>query len=413
MNKISKNLLEEKVFRRTFKVIYRFISTTILKWIDIFFGVCYRKIYSLFLKTQKNKVVFVVYQGQYTCNAKYITEELLKRRQNGADIDIVWLMNKKTIENRGTSDIPDGVRLVIKGSAEAVYELMTARIWVDNALNCLWKIIPKKKNQIYLNTWHGSLGIKRLDTYNPSYWRFIARLSRKRINYMITNSAFENDVFEESYWQSTPKTMLGHARNDMFFDEDCMQELKKKVCDCYGIDENTHILLYAPTFRSDKDTQPFDLDYSRLYTALNEKYPGKWKLMLRYHFHNRKKNDFDEADYIINATDYPDIQELMAAADIGITDYSSWIYDFMLTRRPCFIYASDLKEYNEDRGFYYKLETTPFMIAENTKQLCSNIKNFDRDTYERKLDCFLDDKGCMEDGMASRRIVDFMMEYLK
>ena len=230
---------------------------------------------------------------------------------------------------------------------------------------------------------------------------------------MITNSAFENDVFEESYWQSTPKTMLGHARNDMFFDEDCMQELKKKVCDCYGIDENTHILLYAPTFRSDKDTQPFDLDYSRLYTALNEKYPGKWKLMLRYHFHNRKKNDFDEADYIINATDYPDIQELMAAADIGITDYSSWIYDFMLTRRPCFIYASDLKEYNEDRGFYYKLETTPFMIAENTKQLCSNIKNFDRDTYERKLDCFLDDKGCMEDGMASRRIVDFMMEYLK
>ena len=65
MNKISKNLLEEKVFRRTFKVIYRFISTTILKWIDIFFGVCYRKIYSLFLKTQKNKVVFVFYQGQY------------------------------------------------------------------------------------------------------------------------------------------------------------------------------------------------------------------------------------------------------------------------------------------------------------------------------------------------------------
>lgn len=413
MNKISKNLLEEKVFRRTFKVIYRFISTTILKWIDIFFGVCYRKIYSLFLKTQKNKVVFVVYQGQYTCNAKYITEELLKRRQNGADIDIVWLMNKKTIENRETSDIPDGVRLVIKGSAEAVYELMTARIWVDNALNCLWKIIPRKKDQIYLNTWHGSLGIKRLDTYNPPYWRFIAKLSRKRISYMITNSDFENTVFEESYWKGTPKIMLGHARNDMFFDEEWMTELKKKVCSYYDIDGDAHILLYAPTFRSDKDTQPFDIDYARLYEALTEKYPGKWKLMLRYHFHNRKQNDFGEADYIINATDYPDIQELMAAADIGVTDYSSWIYDFMLTGRPCFIYASDLEEYNEDRGFYYKLETTPFMIAENTKQLCSNIKNFDGSVYRNRLDEFIKGKGCMEDGRASARIADMMMGYLE
>ena len=413
MNKISKNLFEEQVFRRTFKVIYKFISKNILKWIDIFFGVCYRKIYSLFLKTEKNKAVFFVYQGQYTCNAKYITEELVKRKKENPELDIVWLVNKKIIENREDTDIPDEVRLVRKGSADGVYELMTAGVWVDNALNCLWKIIPKKKDQTYFNTWHGSLGIKRLDTYNPPYWRFIARLSRKRINYMITNSDFENNVFEESYWQGTPKIMLGHARNDMFFDEGCMQELKKKVCQYYGIDEDTRIMLYAPTFRSDKDTQPFDIDYGRLYEALKEKYPGKWKLMLRYHFHNRKKNDFDEADYIINATEYPDIQELMAAADIGITDYSSWIYDFMLTGRPCFIYASDLKEYNEDRGFYYKLETTPFMIAENTKELCSNIKNFDDGVYSSRLKDFLKEKGCMEDGHAAGRIVDFMMEYMK
>ncbi len=414
MNKISKNLLEESIFRRTFKVIYKFIDEKILRWIDIFFGVCYRKIYSLFLKIEKKKVVFVVYQGEYTCNAKYITEELLKRKKDDPEIDIVWLVNKKTLEERENTDIPlDEVRLVRDGSAEAIYELMTARIWVDNALKCLWKIIPKKKEQIYLNTWHGSLGIKRLDTYNPRYWRFVARLSRKRINYMITNSDFENNVFEESYWCGTPKIMLGHARNDMFFHEETMQGLKRKVCDYYAIDEDTKILLYAPTFRADRDIKPFNINYDQLYKALLEKYPGKWKLMLRYHFHNKNKNNFGRANYIINATGYPDIQELMAAADIGITDYSSWIYDFMLTKRPCFIYAADLKKYNEERGFYYRLETTPFMIAENTAQLCDNIRNFDNDVYNEKREVFLKEKGCMEDGNASERIVDMMMEYLR
>ena len=85
----------------------------------------------------------------------------------------------------------------------------------------------------------------------------------------------------------------------------------------------------------------------------------------------------------------------------------------MLTRRPCFIYASDMEKYNEERGFYYKLETTPFMLAKNTEQLCDNIKNFEQNVYEERLDAFLKDKGCMEDGKASERIVDFMMPYFE
>ena len=97
---------------------------------------------------------------------------------------------------------------------------------------------------------------------------------------------------------------------------------------------------------------------------------------------------------------------LMAAADIGITDYSSWIYDFLLTRRPCFIYASDIELYNTQRGFYYPLETTPFPIAQNTLELCENIKKFDHSKYQFALEQFLSDKGCIEDGKAAERIAD-------
>ena len=57
---------------------------------------------------------------------------------------------------------------------------------------------------------------------------------------------------------------------------------------------------------------------------------------------------------------YSDIQELMVSSDALITDYSSCIYDFMLSRKPGFIYATDADKYNNGRGLYYSLTSTPF-----------------------------------------------------
>ena len=75
-------------------------------------------------------------------------------------------------------------------------------------------------------------------------------------------------------------------------------------------------------------------------------------------------------------------------SDIGMTDYSSWAYDFVLTRRPLFIYASDLDEYNNERGLYYPLESTPFPVAENNEMLLNNVRQFDDVAYhEWKPSC--------------------------
>ena len=104
--------------------------------------------------------------------------------------------------------------------------------------------------------------------------------------------------------------------------------------------------------------------------------------------------------------------ELMLLADIAITDYSSWIYDFVLTRKPGFIYATDLEQYDNERGFYYKLETTPFAIAKNNRELVNNIQNFDMDAYQAKVEEFLQGKGCVEDGKASYRVVEKIKEII-
>ena len=41
----------------------------------------------------------------------------------------------------------------------------------------------------------------------------------------------------------------------------------------------------------------------------------------------------------IEVSDYSDMQELLCAADILITDYSSSIWDFSYTKKPCFLYT--------------------------------------------------------------------------
>lgn len=113
--------------------------------------------------------------------------------------------------------------------------------------------------------------------------------------------------------------------------------------------------------------------------TLEERFGGTWKVLLRHHFHNRKAGAKVRGnEFLINATGYVDMQELLVASDIGISDYSSWVCDIVLMKKPVFLYTADLDEYNNERGLYYPLETTPFPIAINNDELTRNILEFDQ-----------------------------------
>ena len=120
------------------------------------------------------------------------------------------------------------------------------------------------------------------------------------------------------------------------------------------------------------------------------------------------KRVIEEDERILSATVYPDIQELIVAADVGITDYSSWICDFMLTGRPGFLYTPDLADYDQERGFYYPLSETPFPIAETNDELEEKILSFDEAAYAVKNEQFLEARGCKENGTAAKQIVEII-----
>ena len=52
-------------------------------------------------------------------------------------------------------------------------------------------------------------------------------------------------------------------------------------------------------------------------------------------------------------------------------------------------------------------------IAQNNDELINNILNFDNEKYKKAVETFLRDKGCIEDGEASKRVVNLIKGIIK
>lgn len=114
------------------------------------------------------------------------------------------------------------------------------------------------------------------------------------------------------------------------------------------------------------------------------------RILIRLHPVVREKSDFiNYSNQIIDASTYDDIQELFAASDLLISDYSDCMFEFSLTKKPVLLYASDLDEYSKGRSFYYDIHTLPYSLAENNEELLNQIEKFDYDVYLIKLKLFL------------------------
>lgn len=358
-------------------------------------------------KVENNKLFMMNYDNGFTDNGSYIVEALLKRN---LPIDVVVVGPKKGVM-KGVERLPANVRIVARGTVEMFQEQSTAKVWLDNALNCVWFYLPKKNDQVYINTWHGSMGIKRLGG-NEHWFRMAARC-KDVTDYCITNSTFEEQVFRTTFWPDTPFLRFGHARNDLLLDAGRLEDARRRVLSFFGLPDGVRLCLYAPTFRDSGDTSCFDVDYAALREALAERFGGDWAVLVRMHYKNRKVAERVEyGGRLLDATGYGDMQELMAGCDAGVTDYSSWAYDYVLTGRPLFLYIPDIDRYDQDRGFYYPIEQTPFPRAYSRGELAERVRGFDGDAYAARVAEFLEARGCYETGRAAEMAADKIQEVM-
>ncbi len=391
----------------------RFFATFI-KFIDKAVTKLALKILYMTTPVDENKILFLTFRGEYDCNAKWIAEELCKR---DVPYEMFWAITKKAVLDKIT--LPDNLTPVVKGRYKFYKALASSKIIVDNGISTVFHGYKKKKKQILIETWHGSLGIKKFsaDTNKDKKWVKKAFKEGKMTDYIISNSTFEDEVYREDYWKTTPIWRMGHARNDILCEKgsERLAEMRDDIFSQYDLEPDTKICLYAPTFRDDGDMRPYQIDYDELIDALQTRFGGKWVIFTRFHYRMLKQTAKKKlGKKVINVSEYPDIMELLTCVDVGITDYSSWICDYLLTHRPGFLFATDMDEYQlEDRAFFYPLTDLPYPLAVNNRQLIDNILNFDDSTFVEQCDAFLQDKGCMDDGHAAERIADAIEALMK
>lgn len=356
----------------------------------------------------KNKIVISNYYGRgLGDNAKYIVEELLRRK---SDIKIIWL-----VKNEDEKDtLPYNVESCIWNSSKSVYHLMTSKVWIDNCRKFF--IMLKRKNQLYIQTWHGGGAQKHceldaIDKLDSNYKR-MAKRDAKNTDLMISESKFMTNLYHHSFWYDGPVYECGYPRYDILLKNN--EDISSKVYNYFNIERNKELVLYAPTFRAGHSFKAYDIDFERLRKNLKKRFGKEYVILV--HLHPNVANVEGGIEYdglnVINSTFYPDTQELIAVSSLLIGDYSSINYDFSLKRLPVFRYVSDLEEYRNDRDLYFSFDEYPYPYAQNNDELETLILNFDNDLYLEMLNLFFKKIGAKRNPYSSGEVVDLIIDFL-
>ena len=358
---------------------------------------------------KKNKVCFINFSGKgYGDNPKYITEEILKENE---DIEIVWFV--KNIENV-KKEFPSRVRLVKIFSLRYLYELATAKVWVNNSR--FDQFVIKRKGQYYIQTWHGGLALKKIE-YDASdkmseYYHKVMKNDNNLMDVMISNSKFCTEVYRRAFRFKGDIKEYGTPRNDFLLQKH--DDTITKIRNFFDIKEDNKILLYAPTFRDKYLKNPYDIDFERVKKELEDKTKQKWKIIVKLHPRIENPEDLIKFnDDIINATKYLDVQELIYSCDLLITDYSSTMFESLIANKSVILYANDIENYINERGFYFTFEELPFLLSKNNEELIEIIRTNNLEEMKKEYEDFKKEVGLKENGDASKKVYEIIKEKIK
>lgn len=361
------------------------IKNIVILLIRTFLIIC-----SSIIEIKNNRIFVSSFAGKsFNCNPYYIVKYLINNEYNG-----------EIIVQKNNGDICfNDIKVVRKHSLLYYYYFFSSKILITN--DSFPSYMPKKKSQYLINTWHGGATYKTLTakSLNMKIWYKFLYLNT---DYFLSSCRNFTKVISKDLFVTSEKFLSsGTPRNDIFFWKEKIENANKKIREKYSLSNDECIILYAPTWRDDNrkiinEISEFDT-LNKISKILNKKI----KLLIRAHYNTK---NLKVSNNSINVTDYPDMQELLCAADILITDYSSCMWDFSFMYKPCFIYATDVERYKQDRDFYTPMSKWPFPIATNTDELINNILNFDQKEYVKKVKQHHKDLGSFEDGHACERV---------
>ncbi|MFD1399700.1 CDP-glycerol glycerophosphotransferase family protein [Lacticaseibacillus suilingensis] len=369
------------------------VKTLVLRTLDFLYP-------SYLFRVRKNKIVCSSFRGQkFSGNSAEVVKSLL---QTKVPLDIVWL----ALDVR--EPVPQGVRVVKYNSLKSYYELSTARVWIDDFRK---RYFPRKKaSQVYYQLWHGSLPLKKIEKDASTKLEATYVSDAKRDGYitdfMVAGSKFAAEIYKSAFWMHGKVLMLGTPTVDKLFTkptEGTLLSLRASL----GLRPNERIVLYCPTFRETFSLGDYTLNSEKLLQELANVWGGEWRLLIRLHPNARTH----EPEVVaanpgsLGVTGFPNVEDLIIASDLVITDFSSVMFEGLYADTPTFILAKDYDAYvASERGVYDIINHLPFTIAHSNYELIDSVSAFVERDYLKNRQDFLTLIGSVENGHAAQGV---------
>ncbi|MGC3021722.1 bifunctional glycosyltransferase/CDP-glycerol:glycerophosphate glycerophosphotransferase [Brevibacterium sp. FAM 24630] len=309
--------------------------------------------------------------------------------------------------------VPEGARPVVVGSKEWMRCLATSEVLINN--NNFPHYFRKANGQKYIQTWHGT-PLKRIGNHVPGsnlslrYRALMQKEAENEWDLLLVQSPWAAEQLAEAFGYDGPIFAKGYPRNDSLNDSSRVESARHRVKSLYGIDENQTVILYAPTWRD--NLKDHTGRYSRIdYLDINstaKALGGSYTILYRGHANSVFADQKPLPAGAIDVSLHPDVNELISASDMLLTDYSSIMFDYVVTGKPIGFIAPDLRQYRDSiRGFYFDFETvSPGPILKDAPSVLRWIENgghaggHNSERYIRFVDAFAP----FDDGQATNRL---------
>ena len=291
-------------------------------------------------------------------------------------------------------------------------------VFLNDACN-VTSCIPLRKGPKIYQLWHACGAFKK---FGMSTAELIFGDNRKslekypnygNLSYVTVSSPEVIWAYEEAMNLKDTKTQVvatGVSRTDVFYDQHFIEQSKAAVYSVCPAAENKKIILYAPTFRGRvaKAESPDCLDIPAMKRALGDEYV----LLIKHHPFVKQPPVVPEdcADFAMDVTKSLEIDQLLCASDVCVSDYSSLIFEYSLFERPMIFFAYDLDDYFDWRGFYYNYdELTPGPVVQETEEIIDYIRHLDARFDQAQVHAFKEKFMSSCDGHATDRIMALVL----
>lgn len=339
------------------------------------------------LPIAENTALFQAFDGKnFGGNPFYILSEM-RRHSEWHSIQAYVAVNagavSRTIELVSSHGFKD-CKVVAINSREYCQILSTAKYLINNSTFPTYFI--KRDGQVYLNTWHGTplktMGRKMSDRPHAT-----GNTQRNFLmsDYLLYPNRFSFEHFREDYmvdkFFNGNYVLAGYPCNSIFFDKEARRICREKL----GVSDDFRLVVYMPTWRQTQKGG-HGLKHMRmsefLLMNLDEHLDEDVVVFAKLHYYDSSKKISLNRYKKINP--FPadmETYEVLCAADVLVTDYSSVMFDFLNAGKRVILFNYDEDEYFANRGTYLSLSDLPFERTNDSYDLCRLINRGDS-TYE-------------------------------